>query len=167
MREPCLLCGFLRCLLRLSGRPLSQGLSCTSSRVGCLRVVRLLLFCMRLLSTRDFSCWSRFFANAFDPLGLQLLSCYGVGRCGDSPPHFYQLGKAAGGLHQRTDTIDIYDVWTLHLLRLGMRLYPRSRVLCRQSAIPYAAVSAGLRAVKALWVVSSREARLLSLASPR
>ena len=47
-------------------------------------------------------------------------------------------------LHQWTDTIDIYDVWTLHP-HMTWGLYPRLRVLYLQSAIPYEAMNAGFR----------------------
>ena len=43
-------------------------------------------------------------------------------------------------LHQWTDTIDIYDVWTLYALLDGMALYPRSRVLRQLSTTPNVAV---------------------------
>jgi hypothetical protein len=39
-------------------------------------------------------------------------------------------------LHQGTDTIDIYDVWTLYTSLSGVVLYPRSRVFHLLSTTP-------------------------------
>jgi len=81
------------------------------------------------------------------------------------PPHFELLAQAVGCSLLSDSHLDICDVWTLYALLYGMALYRRPRLLHLLSTTPNEAVSAGLRAVKALWVVSSCEARVLSLAS--
>jgi hypothetical protein len=76
----------------------------------------------------------RFFSSA---LGwrLRLLACYGMSRCGISPPQFELLTQAVGCALPADSHLDICDVWTLYPC-LGMGLYPRSRVLHLLSTTP-------------------------------